>query len=117
MANPERGEVEWIDGWRLRCSMNTRCEIEEATGRSFVQVVRSMGSVTEPRFSDLRLVVRFFLEHPSGRDRPTLREVGDMIDRAGEKATGDAVGEAIRRGMPEHFQDEGDDADPPTADG
>ena len=100
--------------WTARFDFNAVCELEELTGRGFVEVVgpflqkvderdrqdpkKVLAAMKALRFSDIRKVL--FVSLLETQPEVTEQDVGKIVDDIGFTETMAIVGWAIVRGMP-----------------
>ena len=101
MANRERGAVEIEALGRtltLRFSFNAMCEIEEHFDKSFDDVMESLNGKSR-RLTTLRGVLWGALGE--NEPRPSLDEIGTVIDDVGPAEIGEALGNAFQAAFPQ----------------
>lgn len=103
MANPVKGEVQFMFGGRrrtFRIGMNQVCSLERALGMSIATVLDAKRVM---HLADLREI----LYHGLLADDPslTLEDVGDMIEvHPDPSAIGPMIRESMQAAMPHIFQ-------------
>lgn len=100
MANRERGavEIEAFDRtFTLRFSFNAMCEIEDHFDKSFDEVMTSLNT-KHPRLTTLRGVLWGAM--CENEPRPSLQNIGELVDELGAEAIGAAIGKAMEAAFP-----------------
>lgn len=96
MANRERGEVTFTarkQGWILKLGTNAMCEIEDATGKSIIEIGQLLSKPETASTKLLRVVLWGGLQdHHEGID---MKQVGALIDDIGMAKAGELIGEAF----------------------
>ncbi|WP_332717337.1 hypothetical protein [Pelagibacterium mangrovi] len=100
MANRQRGAVE-IEAFdrtlTLRFSFNAMCEIEEHFDKSFDEVMSSLNT-KHPRLTTLRGVLWGAM--CENQPRPSLSNIGELVDELGAEAIGAAISKAMEAAFP-----------------
>jgi hypothetical protein len=100
MANPARGEVDLVSEtktYTLFLSTNAVCELQQRTGKTYGQVLRSL---EELDFSGLREIVWAVLKKFHRKEFQTVERVGDFIDDVGRNAIQAALLELFTLNLP-----------------
>lgn len=96
MANLQRGEVSFKakgQEWKVKLGTNAMCEIEDATGKSIIEIGELLGNQKTATLKLVRDVLWGGLqEFHAGID---LKKVGTLIDDIGMAAAGQLIGQAF----------------------
>lgn len=115
MANPHKGEVDFQAGdktYTLRYSNNALCQLEEAMGKTIIEISNELASwAKEPDKVSLSTVRKVFWAGLGGGKKMTLEAAGDIIDEAGGLSV---VMEAISKALERTFEAGTKDARPPN---
>jgi hypothetical protein len=114
MANPARGEYEFVVGdtsYTLVLGSNALCEVEAHLKTRLGEVVKVLESGS-PSIEYIRALLWGALrKHHRGF---SIEQVGDIIDRAGMARVGEAIGETMRLAFPD-AEAKADNANPQKA--
>lgn len=105
MANRERGEVELKAGdksYTLRLSFNAIAEIETLLDKGINEIAAMLRNPDDFRIGTWRVMLWGALRefHPGSLD-----DAGEIMGRAGVKATVEALGETMTLGFPEQEEE------------
>ena len=101
MANSEKGEVSFEAlgiTWTLHFSTNALCELEDASGKSAVELANSLADESKAKISTLRLMVWAGLK--SCHSDITTEKTGDVIDAAGFDLIASKIAKAFELAFP-----------------
>lgn len=99
MPNPHRGDVEFVPGYILNYSIDAICVLEEATGKTLLELSGELRNIKTVKMSLVRQIIHAGLieKHPT----ITLKEAGELILAAGGSIPALVkVSEALAAGLP-----------------